>query len=595
MISGLTVLAFPTLCEEAYYLTGCLAKPGTVVLIPPRRHYELYLHVPPDPGIQLAGYLRAMAVVLANDFSRSSLVAWIRHPWTRVPKTALLSVIQGLEVYAGLANWEAAFRRNLAWIGERASAQAEPFVQGLSLLGDWQRLLQATTWETFWDRLNSCVDHWGGVPKPCATAWVELGLQAQQASQDGLTFSAAQALSNWAKQVLPSALFSVQMGQGIVGHWGLKPRPAQSVVIGGMTSHDKESLALLRAWIKVGVPVTATYPVREGKHQNMPAIALSVLQDDMPVCFEDGPAITTAFSDFAGHDPILGSAPLTGERQYQRGQQKGFSPTRLERYSDCPRRYFYRDALGLAQLAKSPDAVSDALWGTLVHRILELFFTAQPFSDAYETFVAVAEQVVGDRQTFDWLLVRERLLGEGQLLRQLWALFQEESTGFRPWQSEMGLSVDLCDVRISGKVDAIWRNADTDALAVVDFKTGKSLPERREIDKFERIQLLLYCLAIGQRWPQNEVAGALYIHLPVHGEPKRKVVLATPSGKASLGAGRARPLEWNSERREALIAHVQTLVAGIRSGMFEAMPLPMRCRSCEFRLICRYPRRWESY
>jgi CRISPR/Cas system-associated exonuclease Cas4 (RecB family) len=192
-------------------------------------------------------------------------------------------------------------------------------------------------------------------------------------------------------------------------------------------------------------------------------------------------------------------------------------------------------------------------------------------------------------------LVRERLLGEGQLLRQLWTLFQEENTGFRPWQSEMDLSADMGDVRISGKVDAVWRNADTDALAVVDFKTGKWLPERREIDKFERIQLLLYCLAVEQQWPQNEVAGALYIHLPVLGEPKRKVVLATPSGKASLGAGRTRPLEWNTERREALITHVQTWVAGIRSGMFEAMPLPMRCRSCEFRLICRYPRRWESY
>jgi ATP-dependent helicase/DNAse subunit B len=293
-----------------------------------------------------------------------------------------------------------------------------------------------------------------------------------------------------------------------------------------------------------------------------------------------------------------------------------FSPTALETYALCPRKYLFQRVLRLAD-DERPERIAEITprdRGQLVHRILERFLAEALDEDDIPApgeswsperqarlFDIVDEEikidqargitggVVRTRLLRQWLMAEmHSFLTKDDELRSLyqstpWAA--EFSFGFEDSPALEGLYAGR-HLRLRGSVDRIDLTADG-GLVVIDYKGGSG----RQFDKLEsnplddgrRLQLPLYARAVAERLERDGPQIGLY-WLTQRGEH--------------------RPLELDENLNAELEAAVGAALDGIGEGLFPGVPGSAvswphltfeNCKYCDFDRICPTDRQseWE--
>lgn len=246
-----------------------------------------------------------------------------------------------------------------------------------------------------------------------------------------------------------------------------------------------------------------------------------------------------------------------------------FSPSKLDCYKECPRRYQYRYVDRIARARKTPETAV----GVAVHAALEELYELAAggkipalaeilaaFDRALDVEWDAAVQVKDARFTrADWSRVG-RACVEGYYRAH--APFDEDRTVAVEKRVGFPLAVDGREYRIEGFVDRLSL-AEDGAFEIHDYKTGKTLPPQAAADA--DWQLALYEIAVRHEWPDTRDV-RLKWHYVRHG---RTLVSARDA------AARARLLE-----------DVARVVAAIKSDhAFVPKPGPL-CDWCEYRDLC---------
>ena len=268
-----------------------------------------------------------------------------------------------------------------------------------------------------------------------------------------------------------------------------------------------------------------------------------------------------------------------------------YSLSALERYQDCPFKFFASDVLRLEEVPEDESSLSPRARGRFIHEVFQRFFeawdargvgaiTSDSLDDARRLMAEIAEPLLARLPAADAALERARLFGSAISTGSVDVVFEREvSSDVRVLarrlehrlEGEFSLgSPDGRRVPLKGVADRIDL-LDGRRLRVIDYKTGSAPKPGRAL------QVPIYALSAQERegsgdgvsWTIDEAA---YIAF----SGKRSYVPVIKPGCASD--------EVLSAARERLFAAVD----GIERGEFPARPHdPIICTYCAFVTVCR--------
>ncbi|MDY6979838.1 MAG: PD-(D/E)XK nuclease family protein [Pseudomonadota bacterium] len=266
----------------------------------------------------------------------------------------------------------------------------------------------------------------------------------------------------------------------------------------------------------------------------------------------------------------------------------GFSPSDYQQLLDCPYQYYAARALQLKPPEEIREALSRADYGERVHRCLQALHTPvaglpEPFDAPFEPAnreAAIARLEAISRAVFADVLAdnfeHQAWLGQWRAFIPGyidWQIARRQS-GWQVSQTEQRCEGQLGAVAIRGRLDRIDR-AD-EGLAILDYKTGRSIPKPAEVHSGEAIQLPFYALLQQQQDPERAVAEVAYLHFD---KPDKPLKL-----NCSLAAEELQPLG------EAVGERLQTLVNQLQEGQgLPAWGDTDTCNYCDMALLCRKP------
>lgn len=306
----------------------------------------------------------------------------------------------------------------------------------------------------------------------------------------------------------------------------------------------------------------------------------------------------TTFSRFDGRvgDAAAAAGTPAGTAPGDREQ----SPTRLEAYARCPRRYLFESLLGVA-VRERPESllrIGPLERGAIVHRVLERFVAAaldgppvEPEASwgeaGDERLRAIAGEVFDEHERRGltgrpslWQVDRaailgdlRRFLGEDDRYRREAgavpvAVEQPFGHGGQP-----GVAVPVAGgrhVTFRGTVDRVDRTAGG-GLSVLDYKTGRRPdPVDDPVAGGTRLQLPLYALAARQRYRPAGPVDVRYWYVSDRGSDRGR----SPRDGFTMTDG--------TERRLAEV--VGAMVEGVAAGRFPGNP--EGCALCPYTDVC---------
>ena len=265
-----------------------------------------------------------------------------------------------------------------------------------------------------------------------------------------------------------------------------------------------------------------------------------------------------------------------------------YSLSGLERYQDCPFKYFASDVLRLDEPAEDGGALSPRARGRFIHELLQQFFlawdargegalTPARLDTARGVFAEVAEPLLAQLPRSDAALERTRLFGSalsvGIIDLVLVMEVSRPGTVRERWleyrlEGDFSLGDGSRRVPLRGVADRIDL-LEGNRLRVIDYKTG-SAPERGRA-----LQVPVYALCAQERLEARDgspwaVDEALYISF---------------SGKrSSVRVADAQDAEMLASARD----RVFDVIDQINAGEFPVRPHePMRCSYCAYPSVCR--------
>lgn len=311
----------------------------------------------------------------------------------------------------------------------------------------------------------------------------------------------------------------------------------------------------------------------------------------------------------SGVPPIPRDAAIQ-DRLLARLTSTGLSPSRLDDYLTCPKRFFYRTLTGLKPLQEVDEEGDPLAVGSLVHRVLQEFLTphvgrtlrlrdldAELLAASFAKALAESPELAAI--PYDRRLALE-MTGRHRLERYLEA--QDQPTTLVDLEKKLtaGVRAAGLTVPLAGVLDRVDRREG--GLVVLDYKTGSGLPRPRsgafgDEDLFARL-----AACDPARDPQPELLDELEravqsLQLPLYlwlcaqqlGEPARDAgwVELGKEGKEILLFG---PKAGDEDRELVISRRVPTLTDFLIRHMvgapeFLARP-GRRCDHCDFREPC---------
>ena len=302
---------------------------------------------------------------------------------------------------------------------------------------------------------------------------------------------------------------------------------------------------------------------------------------------------------------------------------KAISPSRLERWAQCPRQYYFEQLLRLGEIERPEEIleISALDKGNLIHQILEDFIEGSLPDGEHALSGPDQRWSEADRQRLlDFAEVRFREYEDlGRTGRPiLWAIRREETLNdletflrkdeeLRSTHQRVPLAVELPfglprrgadpaneqaeaakaaevelsdgrHVRLRGLIDRVDRRSDG-VPVVIDYKTGRAKSakafEQDPVRAGKSLQLGVYAEAVQQHYGVSE-AEAHYWFISDKGEFK------------TVG------YPWTSGRRARFIDALDTIVEGIERGDFPPNPGDLEyhrgtfenCGYCAFDRVC---------
>jgi ATP-dependent helicase/nuclease subunit B len=272
------------------------------------------------------------------------------------------------------------------------------------------------------------------------------------------------------------------------------------------------------------------------------------------------------------------------------GPARGFTVTGIDRYLECPFKYFAATVLGLPEDAIDEPAMSPRERGRFVHEVFQSFFaewqargggaiTTSCLDAARTVFADVAEASLGRLPAAEAALERMRLLGSvaapglGEVALAVEAVRPTpvvERLLEYPFEGEFtfGAGGEYRTVRLRGKADRIDLLANGE-FRVIDYKIGRA-PE-------DSVQLPVYATCLTQQFEaqgrSRQVGEALYIAFGDRDRAAKAVIDGADEAPAVLAAAHQRVID---------------AIDGIGRGEFPPRPASARsCTYCAYAAVCR--------
>ena len=291
--------------------------------------------------------------------------------------------------------------------------------------------------------------------------------------------------------------------------------------------------------------------------------------------------------------------PAQSDRRY-RGfvtppPPRPYRVSRVDRYVDCPFKYFSENVLGLPEEREEMSGLTPLERGTLVHELFERFYrawqaqgdgtiTPSTLPNAIALFATLTRQALSHLPEADRALEETRLLGSIVARGLAERVFELESdAGGRvvdrllefdlrgPFSFPQQLGLKQKTIEVRGKADRVDVFHDG-SLRVIDYKLGR-LPD---VATSVQIGVYAHCVraVLSSRDGQpHPVRSAMYL---AFGDDKK---LEGPLGSSSQLADMA--VDARASDFAAIIEHIE-------AGEFPARPLrPGECQWCRYALVCR--------
>jgi ATP-dependent helicase/DNAse subunit B len=249
------------------------------------------------------------------------------------------------------------------------------------------------------------------------------------------------------------------------------------------------------------------------------------------------------------------------------GADYGWSASKLESYGTCPFEFFVAYALELEPRQEPEEGFDVRALGSMLHKILEDFYSGMELEQAAQAVFATAPQDYGFRPTPWWELQKAELL---KRLEETVAALAEVSQGYKPLaleamfgmgQPSLVLQTEAGEVRLHGYIDRIDA-AEDGTLRVMDYKSGGATISAAHLREGRRLQLPVYALAAQKALGLGQVTSGFYWHIQ----------------KAEASSLKLEKFEDGVNSAFTLaIAHVGRHVAGIRAGRFGPKPPAEGC------------------
>jgi len=246
-----------------------------------------------------------------------------------------------------------------------------------------------------------------------------------------------------------------------------------------------------------------------------------------------------------------------------------FSPSKLDTYRECPRRYRYRY---VDRLRREVETV-EAYLGTCVHKALQRLYEGlahgkrlsreealQAFDDGWDAGWSGAVVI----KHKEYAPENYRAVGRDcvRAYYEAQAPFDRDKTVALERRLGFPLESGGESYRIEGLVDRLAQAPDG-AFEIHDYKTTGSLPGQEELGR--DWQLAVYDIAVRHNWPE-ERAVRLVWHF--------------------LRFGKTMTLSRSPQEREALKAEVAALIGTIKRDHGFLPRRSALCEWCEYRDIC---------
>ena len=345
-------------------------------------------------------------------------------------------------------------------------------------------------------------------------------------------------------------------------------------------------------------------------------------------------AVAGLWADDARRDDADGLARANGwERKFERarraftrqtrlthplvvGELRGrtvFNVTELERFADCSSAWFFDRVIDPKTIDQEVDA---KLRGSVAHNALFRFFKGRQMEFGVERIVP---EKVEDAVRFMRVCLEQALAGvrvemtdlqrrelEQTLARDLERLVRAEAETELPLQPsrfevsfgsersvpELQRGLELGDgVVLSGKIDRIDVDPFSARGIVQDYKSGKSAPSARDIDKELRLQIPLYMLVLRDLVGIEPLGG---VYRPLSGDRGPRGLLRADAKKDALpGFKKADYLDEEAfwAQVEGALETARRFAGRIREGDVVHDPNPSECPSrCDLWTMCRVKR-----
>ncbi len=326
-------------------------------------------------------------------------------------------------------------------------------------------------------------------------------------------------------------------------------------------------------------------------------VSPSVLLDDVAVAEavdapeEDGVVLSDAARAWVEQRVARPADSIAGG-QTAAHVRKAYSLSALERYQDCPFKFFAADVLELDELPEDEAALSPRARGRFIHEVFQRFFeawdrrreggiTSDTLDAARAVFADVAEPLLANLPDADAALERARLFGSAISVGMVDVVLGIEAA--RPvdvverwleYRLEGEFTLGAADGRavplrgVADRIDLLTHNR----LRVIDYKSGSvSQPKRA-------LQVPIYALCAqerlaGERGGTWRVDEAAYVAF----SGKRSLVPIIRAGK---------------DDQDSVLADARTrlldLVGAIERGEFPPRPYePRICSYCAYPSVCR--------
>jgi len=312
---------------------------------------------------------------------------------------------------------------------------------------------------------------------------------------------------------------------------------------------------------------------------------------------------------------------LCGPKMF--GSDHIWSPSQLETYASCPFRFFLERIIRIRPLTDVDPTLSSARKGTLIHDILNDFFTQwceiKPqkitlldLDEATKLLYRIAIEKTG-RYRFQspaWHATVASLLDEENNAGLLWRFLRHEAENdgdlvptyfeypIKPGniteKNDAGFVVLVTDngesIKIQGRVDRVDRTPEG-LFTIIDYKTGTSYPNRARVTEGKALQLPLYLLAL-EKMTEHEPIPLIGIggsYLEISRKIKQTWPLQDPGyrhyTRAASGTKNFREILNSS------LTFAHQYITGIRSGKFHvAQETCNNSLYCPYSDICRFNR-----